>query len=217
MDETVKDVVIVGAGGFCREVIWLAGECGNEWNVIGVLDDNPELKDKEICGVPVIGGIADCKEYLSAWFTVAVGAPRVRRDIVKKLSGQGVKNYATLVHPKTGMSKYVFFGEGTIVTAGCILTTQITIGKHNIINLASTIGHDVSSGDYCTIAPQVAVSGNVKMGDCVELGTGAIIVQNLEIARGAMVGAGSIVTKNLKSDSLYVGIPAKRIRSLEEV
>lgn len=211
-----KKLIIVGGGGFAREVIWLARECGNQWNPYAILDDNTATHGKICCDVPITGSIDSWIAYPDAFFVVAVGSPRTRRSIVTKMESIGTPQFATLIHPSVMASCYVAFGEGSIITSGCIITTQVSIGKHAIINLASTIGHDVTMGDFCTIAPQVAVSGNVTAGDGVELGTGSIIIQGISIERGAFVGAGALVSKDIPSNILVVGSPARQARSLDE-
>jgi len=210
-----NNLIIVGGGGFAREVIWLARECNDPWTIKGVLDDYQSSHDHAICGVPIIGKIDEWEKYSDEVFVVAIGSSRDRMAVVSRMSSKGKVKFASLIHRSVRMSEYVEFDEGCIVTAGCILTTQVKVGQHCIINLASTIGHDVRMGSYCTLAPQVAVSGNVSLGDGVELGTGAIIVQEISIAKGAFVGAGSVVTKDVPGNALVVGVPARRARTLD--
>lgn len=211
-----KSLIIIGGGGFAREVIWLANDCSDEWQIVGILDDNVTLQGKTFCEIPVIGMVNDCSKFPDAYFIVAVGTPRTRKSIVSRIASIDKIRYATLIHPSVMMSKYVEVGEGCIITAGVILTTNIKLGKHTIVNLACTIGHDVMTGDFCTLAPQAAVSGNVNIGSGVELGTGAILIQGLLIATGSFIGAGSIVTKDISENFFAAGSPARQIKTLEE-
>ena len=208
-------LIIVGGGGFSREVIWLARECSDKWDITGILDDNPAMLGQMFCGIQVIGTIADCINYPDASFVVAVGSPRTRRAIVDKMQSYGDVIFATLIHTSVFKSDYVEIGAGSIITAGCILTTQITLGKHTIVNLACTVGHDVITGDYCTFAPMIAVSGNVTFGDGVEVGTGSSIIQGLSLGQGSFIGAGAVVSKDIPPNVLAVGCPARQIKTLE--
>jgi sugar O-acyltransferase (sialic acid O-acetyltransferase NeuD family) len=212
----MNKLIIVGGGGFSREVIWLARECSEKWNIIGILDDNPDMINQMFCGVQVLGNVAECINYPDSYFVVAVGSPRTRRTIVNRMKSFGNVRFATLIHSSVLKSDYVEIGEGSIITAGCILTTQITLGRHTIVNLACTIGHDVVAGDFCNLAPQVAISGNVTFGDGVEVGTGSTIIQGLSLGQGSFVGAGAIVSKNVSPNVLAVGCPARQIKTLEE-
>lgn len=214
MQEKKKSLIIVCGGGFAREVIWLARECSEEWNVIGVLDDTPSLQGTKLIDVPVLGIIDDWTRFNDASFVVALGSPRSRKAIVERMELKGKVQFASLIHPSVKYSQYVTFGNGCIITAGCILTTQITFGCHCICNLSSTVGHDVTFGDYVTIAPQVAISGNISLGSGVEIGTGAVLIEKLSVGVGSLVGAGAVVTKPVSGNSLVVGAPARQIKTL---
>ena len=107
-----------------------------------------------------------------------------------------------LIHPRTEMSRWIEMGEGAVICAGCILTTNITIGKLVQINLDCTIGHDVILGDYTTLAPGVHVSGWVHFGKRVYVGTGAVFINGtaenpLVIGDDVVIGAGACVTKSI--------------------
>lgn len=210
-----KKLIIIGGGGFSREVIWLAKECNKEWQIEGILDDNASLRGQKFCEIPVIGAVEDHLKFHDAYFIVAVGTPRTRKAIIARIESKNKVKFATLIHPSVQMSDYVEVGEGCIIAAGCILTTQISLGKHTIVNLACTVGHDVSIGDYCTLAPQVAISGNVVLGDGVEIGTGGVLIQGLSVGSGAFIGAGSVASKDIPDNTFAVGLPARHLKTLE--
>jgi acetyltransferase-like isoleucine patch superfamily enzyme len=102
-----------------------------------------------------------------------------------------------------------------MITAGCVLTTQISIGDHVIVNIGCTVGHDTVIEHFCNIAPIVAVSGNVLLCEGAEVGTGSSLRQGIRIGRGAMVGMGSVVTKEVADADLVMGVPARVVRPLE--
>jgi len=210
-----KSLIIVCGGGCARDVIWLAKECYNEWRLDGILDDTEAKQGQQICDIPVLGKIDEWPKFADSWFVVAIGPPRLRKSIVSRMEGKGKVNFATLVHPRASYSQYVQFGEGSIVSTGCIITTQVIIGRHCLINIGCTISHDALFGDYCTLAPQVTVSGNVALGAGVELGAGAVLIEKLNIGAGSFAGAGSVVIKNVPENVLYVGVPARHVKGLE--
>lgn len=216
MNSFPKKLILIGGGGFVREVIWLAKALPEKWNLIGVLSDLEQVQDQRLCGIPVLGKTSEWINYSDAFFVVAIGASRVRRAVVEQMGKIGKPQFATLIHPSVMYSEYVSFGEGCIIAAGCILTTQIEVGNHTIIDRLSTIGHDTSISSYCIISPLTAVSGNVMIHDGVEIGTNSALIPNVVIHRGSIIGAGSVVTKSIAENVVAAGSPAREIRQLED-
>lgn len=208
----MKSIVIVGFGGFGREVDWLARECGR--TVLGFLDDNATPGKKG--NYTILGGLDTWAAYPNTEFVVAIGNPRVRKKVVEKLASLGMADFATLIHPSVKMDETVKVGKGTMVCAGSIVTVDIVIGDHVILNLNVTVGHDGKIDDFVTVAPMVALSGNVILEEGVEVGTGAAIRQGVNMAKGSMLGMGGVLTKDTDSDTIYVGAPAKPLKQLPE-
>lgn len=210
----MKDLYIIGAGGFGREVAWLVeriNEVEPTWDLKGFIDDNESLWETTEGGYPVFGGCEYLKSLGEVYAVCAVGSAKIRKIIIDKLKNSNVK-FATLIDPSVIISKRVEIGEGTIICAGTIITVDIKIGNHVIINLDCTFGHDDVIADYVTVYPSVNVSGNVTVGECSELGTGMQIIQGKNIAPNTIIGAGAVVVKDLIESGTYVGSPAKKIK-----
>jgi sugar O-acyltransferase (sialic acid O-acetyltransferase NeuD family) len=208
----MKNIIIVGAGGFGLEVFWLATELG--YNILGFLDDSEEKKSFVWRNKKVLGKIDDWKNYPDSYFTIAIGSPRVRKLIYEKMTNRTSKpKFATLIEPSVKIGPNNKIGEGAIICAGTVITAEISLGKQCIINLNSTIGHETSMGDFVTIAPLVAISGCVKINNLVEIGTSAAIKPGLELGEASILGMGGILTKNMPPNSVYVGNPAKFLKN----
>lgn len=211
----MKDLIIIGASGFGREVAWLVeriNEKASTWNFLGFLDDNKDIQGKIINGYEVIGTSEDIIKYPNAYVVCAIGASAIREKVITKIESLGHKNFATLIDPSVIKSNLMKIGEGSIICAGTILTVNIEIGKHTIINLDCTVGHDAVLGDFVTLYPSVNVSGNTIFGKCVELGTGMQIIQGKTVGEYAIIGAGAVVVKDIPSKCTAVGSPAKPIK-----
>jgi len=210
----LKDIVIIGAGGFAREVAWLIEEINakeHEWNLLGYIDENKKNHNKVLNGTKILGDFEWLQNRADTYAVCAVGNTESKMRLVKKAEDLGVK-FPILVHPSVMNSKYNEIGEGSIICAGNILTTNIRIGKHVIVNLDCTIGHDTIIDDYCTILPSVNVSGSVNLKQGCDIGTGTAIIQGVTINEWTIVGAGAVVTKDLPSYCTAVGMPAKPIK-----
>jgi sugar O-acyltransferase (sialic acid O-acetyltransferase NeuD family) len=208
----LKDLYIVGAGGFGREVAWLVERVNAvepTWNLKGFIDDNIIVQGTLQDEYPVVGGC----DYLfgieqEIWIVCAVGAAKIRKKIIEKLKNCSNIKYATIVDPSVICSKRVTIGEGSIICAGTIITVDISIGNHVIINLDCTIGHDDIIHDFVTVYPSVNISGNVEVGECTELGTGMQIIQGRQIKADTIIGAGAVVVKDINISGTYTGVPA---------
>lgn len=209
----MKDIVIIGAGGFAREVAWLIEDINKkkqQWNLLGFIDDNIKLQKKEINGYKVIGTIEDYQKMSDEIYSViAIGNGSIRKEIVNKLKN---KKFGVLIHPNILISNTVSIKEGTIICAGNIITVNIAIGKHVILNLASTIGHDVILRDFSTICPGVNLSGNTIVGEESIIGTGAAVIQGVKIDNKSIVGAGSVIIRDIPNNCTVVGNPGKIIK-----
>lgn len=212
----MKDLIIFGASGFGREVAWLVERINKiepTWNLLGFMDDNTAIQGIEINGYKVLGKTEDVCSFQDAYFVCAVGASRIRENIVKRMKAFSPDvRFATIIDPTVEMSKFVSIGEGTIICAHTILTVNISIGEHVIINLDCTIGHDAIIKDYVTMYPSVNVSGITTIGHGSELGTGMQIIQGKSIGDYSIIGAGAVVVKEIPDRCTAVGCPARSIK-----
>lgn len=207
-------IAIVGSGGFAREILTLIDDINQRqltYEIVGFVDSDTL---KLIHGYPVIGDdeyINNTQEAISV--VLAVGEPHLKRKIRNKYTNPLVK-FPTLIHPSVlmGNKDSINIGEGCIICAGCILTTDIVIKDFVTLNLMCTVGHDTKIDNYCSFMPSVNISGEVNVNEGVYVGTGAKIINQLEIGNNTIVGAGAVVAKSLPADCTAVGVPAKPIK-----
>ncbi|KIO78633.1 acetyltransferase [Pedobacter lusitanus] len=211
----MKNIAIIGAGGFGREVKMLIDQINNqskEYNLLGYYADGV-TPSTLINGYPVLGPIENLNKVDEELFVVAaIGLPSLKKKLLSIIDNPFI-SYATLIHPNVIIgSDDVTIGEGSIICAGSIITVNINIGRHVIFNLGCTVGHDTIIEDYCSFMPSVNVSGEVKIKQSVYVGTGAKIINQLEIGENTIVGAGAVVYKSLPANCTAVGIPAKPVK-----
>ena len=191
------NLALFGYGGHAREV---AAQLNEE--VTFFVDD--EFSNE------VAKPISDFKpeNYL---IMVAIANPKEREKIVKRLPTN--TKYFTFVHPTALiMSENVLIGDGTFIGAYSILTTNISLGNHTILNRGVQIGHDSKLGNYFSAMPGSIVSGNVTIGSNVYIGNNASIKEKTHVVSDVIIGANAVVVKNIKSHGTYVGVPVKKIK-----
>ncbi|USA52719.1 acetyltransferase [Acinetobacter sp. C32I] len=209
----MKKIIVVGAGGFGKEVAWMAKRCGRE--VLGFLDSTPDKQNTKIMGLDVLGPIEHAEQFLDYEFVIAIGNPRARKKIIDVFFKDERFSFATLIDPSSIVGENISIATGSIICAGVILTVDISVGKHTIININSTIGHDVIIKDFVTIAPNASVSGNIVLNDFVEIGTNATLREKLNVYEGAMIGMGAVLTKDVEKNHVMVGNPAKLLKIMD--
>jgi sugar O-acyltransferase (sialic acid O-acetyltransferase NeuD family) len=142
---------------------------------------------------------------------VAVADSKDRFDMVQRLPKE--TQFFTFIHPTALiLSDNVQVGVGSFIGANSILTTNIKLGRHTILNRGNQIGHDSEIGDYFSAMPGAIVSGNVTIGDCVYMGTNSSIKEKLSIHSLSTIGMNSCVVKHIEESGVYVGVPAKKIK-----
>jgi sugar O-acyltransferase (sialic acid O-acetyltransferase NeuD family) len=197
---------IYGAGGMGKETHWLIQEnLTNQFNVLGFVDDFKT--NQSFQNLPLVNKIEPNNNSI-----IAISDSIIRKQIVTK----NKLNYSSVIHSNTSIHESIELGIGNIICKGVILTVDIKIGNHLIININSTIGHDVILDDFVSIMIGVHISGNVKIGEGTLIGSGAVILPNITIGKWCIIGAGSVVTKNIPDYSTVVGIPGKIIK-IEEI
>ncbi|MCW5520387.1 NeuD/PglB/VioB family sugar acetyltransferase [Aureitalea sp. L0-47] len=206
----MKDIIIIGAGGFGREVKELINDINREesiYRIIGFVDDGVE-KGTIINGSPVLGGVDVLRKgYTNAALALAIGDPGTKKRVVNKLREF---DFPVLKHPNVSLNgANISVGKGCILSNATILTCDIVLGEFVTLNLACTIGHDVTIKNFCSFMPAVNISGQVEIEECVYAGTGVKIINNLSIGENVILGAGAVVTKSIPANTTAVGMPAK--------
>jgi len=209
----VKRLVIVGAGGFGREVLCWARDVEptqSEWKIGGFLDANPAVLGGYGVSGEILGDPAEFSPTEADCCICAIGNPATKRRVVSSLLERGAK-FVTLIHPSVIIGANCRIGEGCIVCPGVVLTTNVTLGRFVTLNLGTTLGHDARAGDWCSLMVRADVAGKATLGEGVFAGSHSFILPGLRIGDNAVVGAGSVVTRNAPAGSTMFGVPAKQI------
>ena len=205
-----KKVVIIGAGGHAKVIADIIIKSGDE--VVGFLDDNIEKDTIVIDNYKVIGKTEDClkfKEDKELYFIIAIGNNFTRKDIAEKYN----LNYYTAIHPTAIIGMQVQIEKGTVIMANTCINPNTKIGNHCIINTGAIVEHDNLIEDYVHISPNATLCGTVTVGEGIHIGAGSVIKNNITITNNCIIGAGAVVVKNIEESGIYVGVPAKKVKT----
>ncbi len=212
--------MILGAGGLAREVQYIYDArreaLGEDIRVLGFIVDAKYGEPGTIVNdLPILGDLSWLSANADKVSAVCgVGESHLRYQFVKRAEQTGVE-FTSAIHPNCTYSRYVKFGKGVVMAAGCNLTSQIELADHVHLNLSTTVGHDVLMAPFSTTAPGVNISGNVTFKEGAYVGSGAAIIPKTTIGSWSIVGAGAVVTKDLPDNVTAVGAPAKVIKTRE--
>lgn len=213
-----KRIVIIGAGGFAREVRWLleditASVSDEDYAFLGYVVSDLQSLGPHDSADDVLGDYS----WLAAHgdevdgLAMGIGSPAAKLKVAAELDAvvPGM-DWPVLIHPTVQLQRAsCTFGRGVVLCAGVIGTVQLQFHDFAMVNLACTIGHEAVLGAGCVLNPTVNISGGVELERGVLVGTGAQILQYVKVGRHATVGAGACVTKHVEPETVVVGMPAK--------
>lgn len=214
-----RKVIIVGAGGFGREVLtWILDSKGTfpSLDVIGFIDDETYALKGYTYDLPIITSIQDYQPEPEVSLVMGIGSPKIKETVAELLEARGAK-FFSFIHRTSIVGSNVFLGKGCVLCPNSILTCDVTLGDFVTINCFSGAGHDASIGSFSTLSAHVDITGFAKVGKGVFFGSRATVLPKVQIEDNAVIGAGSVVIKNVKKGTTVFGNPAKVIFTKETV
>ena len=208
----MRDLLIVGAGGFARETAAAARAAGR--HVLGLLDDDPALHGTHRAGLPILGPAEAVADRPDAAVVVCVGNPRdytARQRLVRRL-GLPAERYATVVHPAAQVGSGSVVGPGTVLLAGTVLTADVTVGSHVAVMPHVVLTHDDRVAEYATVASGVRLGGGVVLDRGAYVGAGALVREGVTVGARSLVGMGSVVLHDVPAGQVWAGNPARLLR-----
>lgn len=208
----MKKLVIIGAGGFGREVVEWARHCPayrKEWEIAGFLDDRVDALDPfpEI-GLSILGNTKEYEPRPDEVYLCALGSPPLRAALRTRFEARGAA-FTRLIHESSIIGRRVQLEPGVVICPRVILTCDIRIGPNTALNVNSAVGHDAVIGADCQISSFCDITGFVRIGNAVLLGSRATIIPGKRVGDGAVVGAGSVVVGNVPANVTVFGTPAR--------
>lgn len=207
----LKHLVIVGAGGFGRELAGIAREAvgfGTAFDLKGFLDARADALAGFAGYPPVVGAPASYVPAPDDVFVTALGDVAARRRCVAALAARGAV-FVPVVHRTASLGPNVVVGEGAVVAQHAVVSADAAVGRHACVFQHAVVGHDARLGDFSHVYALCALGGGVTVGEGAVVYPGATVAPRRRIGARAVVGMGAAVLLNVRDGETVFGNPAR--------
>lgn len=213
----MKNLIIIGARGFGREVLWLAKQ---QWfkgiRVKGFLDDDSELFSKFSRRLPpIISSVEEYKIKPNDFFFCALGDPEQRKRYCEIIKNHGGK-FLSIISSRADIAPSAKIGDGCFIDRFSVISDNASVGDYSVIQRGAVIGHDVMISEYVTVGAYAFCGGDSRLGSLTTVNPHSTICRQVSVGERVMVGAGSVVIRRVPDNQHVIGVPAKTISFFEQ-
>jgi sugar O-acyltransferase (sialic acid O-acetyltransferase NeuD family) len=210
MEQNKKDLFIIGAGGFGRELeLWLklVPETFRDFRIVGYIDDNLNALNGFPGNYKILGTIDDFNFKKTDYAVISISEPQIKENVFRRLKDR-VKLY-TFIASSAIIGDINNIGEGSVICPNAIISVNTVVGKCVTVNCGTQLGHDSRIGDFSSFMASVMIGGGVVISDRVYFGSQSALVPGKKVCSDAKISAGSIVIASANKPGVYFGNPAK--------
>ncbi|MCH8941927.1 MAG: 2,3,4,5-tetrahydropyridine-2,6-dicarboxylate N-acetyltransferase [Bacteroidetes bacterium] len=132
--------------------------------------------------------------------------------------------YNARIEPGAFIRDLVEVGDNCVIMMGAVLNIGAVIGKNTMIDMNVVVGGRAIVGDNCHIGAGTVLAGVIEppsadpviVEDNVLIGANVVVLEGVKIGKGSVIAAGSVVIENVEPYSVMVGLPAKKIKTVDE-
>jgi sugar O-acyltransferase (sialic acid O-acetyltransferase NeuD family) len=210
MSDARRNLLIVGAGGFGREVLGYIEDDNPLFRVKGFLDSRSHALDATPRDVPIVGDPLTYEPLPDEAFMAALGDPKLRFEYTAALRDRHHVDFATVVHPRAHVSRHAHIPHGCIIGPGVGISVDAHIGEFSCIQEYTVVGHDAQIGSWCQVNSHCTIAGGARIGNFVTIHPNCVITSRAVIGDGVTVAPGSVVVGRIPAGITVIGNPAKR-------
>jgi len=205
-----RRIIIIGAGGFGREVLQWARDAWPEHSsrIAGFLSAERDRLNHHAGSLEIIADPDFYEPQPGDALLLAIGIPIIRRKVAESLRSRGAE-FLTLIHPTAIVAPTAVIAEGSIVCPYAIVSDSARVGTFVLMNYHSSLGHDASAGDYAVLSPYATLGGHAHIGEDVFMGMHASIGPGRRIGSRSKVSANSCALADASPDSIIYGVPGR--------
>jgi sugar O-acyltransferase (sialic acid O-acetyltransferase NeuD family) len=204
------DIVIVGAGGFGREVYhWIKDSFSpTEYRIKGFLSRNHRDLDGFTLEERILGDENSYSAQAEDRFLLAIGSIETKKRVVERMK-LGNAKFLTLIHPTAVVASSARMGEGVVICPFALISNHVVLGDFVMMNFHSSVGHDTTVGAYSVFSPYATANGFAHLAAEVFLGTHATVTAYRKVGLGAKISANSVAMQDVPARSFVFGVPGK--------
>jgi sugar O-acyltransferase (sialic acid O-acetyltransferase NeuD family) len=211
----MKKLIIFGDSSFA-EIAYEYFTNDSEYQICAFTIEEKYIQRTSLFNLPIVPFENIIEKYNPKEFCMFIALTynklnKTRERIFKESIHMGY-SLATYISTKAFVWHNVKIGRNCFIFEDNTIQPFVEIGDNNIFWSGNHIGHHSIIGDNNFISSHVVISGHTIIGNNCFLGVNSTFVNNLKISDETVTGAGAVIIKNTKTNSIYVGNPAKKIK-----
>jgi sugar O-acyltransferase (sialic acid O-acetyltransferase NeuD family) len=212
--EVAKTRLVIYGSGLGAKQLMEVTRLLDDIEVVGLIDDNPDLLGATLGGARVLGGfdaLADLVRHREIDGVALSFHSEVRKKVHERIKAQMDVRILPLVDPRAIIGMDVTIEDGALVEAGAVIGPGTIVGEGTIVDVGVTVAHDCLLGPFSHLSPGCALSGVVCLKENVLVGVGAALNSTITVGRGVIITPGSAVMNDVPDNVVMSGVPAKVI------
>lgn len=203
----MQKLVIYGTGPVAKFVLNTIYEINypefSDWEVIGFLEENKNVRNKTFCALPILGDHTWVKSNEEISVVVSLSDLNLKEEYVKKMVFLNPEiNFPAIIHPSAWVSEGAEIGIGSIVYPGVCIDTDTTIGRFNFLDKNCTVGYNCITKDFITFSSGVHIGNTNTIERNCFWGTGSMSAESIRVQQNTIVTPGALVSNDLLQNQI---------------
>jgi sugar O-acyltransferase (sialic acid O-acetyltransferase NeuD family) len=207
-----EECIIIGAGTYGQV---FAEYLKSYFNIIGFIDDNPDLNKTKIKNLEVLGDLNYLLKNIdkNIHLFVPIGNPIIRKQILDKVRNVGFKT-PNFLHNSCNIDNSVSLGfQGVYILQSVVVMPLCEIGNDVILSSGTVISHHTTISEGVFISFGVNVGASLFIDTCAFVGVGSTIITGVtRVGCKSLIGAGAVILKDVPDFAVIVGNPGRIIK-----
>lgn len=135
-----------------------------------------------------------------------------------------IKEINARIEPGAIIRDQVEIGDNAVIMMGAVINIGAVIGAGTMIDMGVILGGRATVGKNCHIGAGTVLAGVIEppsadpvvIEDHVMIGANAVVLEGIRVGTGAVVAAGAIVVNDVAPYTVVAGVPAKKIKDIDE-